>query len=525
MKNAVSLSGSVEDLPLLEILQVVSFCQKTGHLTVRAAEGDAAVVFDSGRVVAGYAWDVPALPLADPAPGPARERLVRERIAATLERLVRLREGEFAFHLSQEVPTALGGRDLAGEMLAGGINPEELMLDLAKKLDEDRRDAAAALEASFATPLAEADLLLEELALDEPAVEPPPAEAPPADGPALLLVDDEPEVCRIVGERLRAAGFGVVLAGDLLGARAAMERPRRPAAPVPNGRRRRAALGSGSLVPWRSRRRPLRDGARDAAARPADGRDHRREAAHPRQAGRGVAPGLEARPVEARPAAVRGGPARVRREAGQGPAAAARGPPRRDAPVGWAPARPAARPAAPPRRRRPGARRRARRGARGAARPPRSRHGGLPAAAHGAQLLPARGAVPGARRAAARPRGRRARWRTARASICSPASYRCRSDRRRPSPRPSPSGARGPGRCRPTVRCARWSTAWATSEPSGRPCCPCGRSTRRSRCVYGDAPGGAPLPDLSSLIDFTEQAGRALDQALLARRAPTELAC
>jgi hypothetical protein len=119
----VSLSGSVEDLPLLEILQVVSFCQKTGHLTVRAAAGDASVVFDSGRVVAGYAWDVPPLPAADPAPGPARDRVVRQRIASTLERLVRLREGEFAFHLSQQVPTALGGRDLAGEMLEGGINP------------------------------------------------------------------------------------------------------------------------------------------------------------------------------------------------------------------------------------------------------------------------------------------------------------------------------------------------------------------------------------------------------------------
>lgn len=220
----MSLSGSVEDLPLLEILQVVSFCQKTGHLTVSAAEGDAAVVFDSGRVVAGYAWDVPALPPGDPAPGPQRERVVRGRIGATLERLVRLREGEFAFHLSQQVPTTLGGRDLAGEMLEAGINPEELMLDLAKKLDEDRRDAAAALEASFAAPLVEEDLLLEELALDEPAVEAPAAEAAPADGPAVLLVDDEPEVCRIVGERLRAAGLGVVLAGDLASARAAMER-------------------------------------------------------------------------------------------------------------------------------------------------------------------------------------------------------------------------------------------------------------------------------------------------------------
>ena len=66
----MSLSGSVEDLPLLEILQVVSFCQKTGHLTVRAAAGDAAVVFESGRVVAGYAWDVPRFP----PPTPPRDR-------------------------------------------------------------------------------------------------------------------------------------------------------------------------------------------------------------------------------------------------------------------------------------------------------------------------------------------------------------------------------------------------------------------------------------------------------------------
>jgi hypothetical protein len=43
--------------------------------------------------------------------------------------------------------------------------------------------------------------------------------------------------------------------------------------------------------------------------------------------------------------------------------------------------------------------------------------------------------------------------------------------------------------------------------------------------VYGDTPGGAPLPDIAPLIDFTEQAGRALDQALAERRAPTELAC
>ncbi len=210
----MSLSGSVEDLPLLEILQVVSFCQKTGHLRVSSPQGEAAVVFDAGRVVSGFAWDVPPLPEGDPPAGTARERAVRERIALILERLVRLRDGDFAFNLSQEVPVTLAGRDLSGEMLPYGINPEELMLDLARKLDEDRRDAAAALEASFATP--DEDVVLEEL----PPEEPP---APPGSGPAVLLVDDEPDVCRVVGERLRAAGFGVSVASGPAEARGEMQ--------------------------------------------------------------------------------------------------------------------------------------------------------------------------------------------------------------------------------------------------------------------------------------------------------------
>jgi CheY-like chemotaxis protein len=219
----VSLSGSVEDLPLLEILQVVSFCRKTGHLTVRGSAGEAAIVFDAGRVVSGYAWDVPPLPPGDPTPGAARERVVHERVVHILEKLVRLRDGHFAFHLTQEVPLALGGRNLAGEMLPGGINPEELMLDLAKKLDEDRRDAAAALEASFATPATEEEAGLEELLLEEPPACPPAAE-PASRGPTVLLVDDEPEVSRVVGGRLAAAGFAVFTATSAGEARSEMER-------------------------------------------------------------------------------------------------------------------------------------------------------------------------------------------------------------------------------------------------------------------------------------------------------------
>jgi hypothetical protein len=37
--------------------------------------------------------------------------------------------------------------------------------------------------------------------------------------------------------------------------------------------------------------------------------------------------------------------------------------------------------------------------------------------------------------------------------------------------------------------------------------------------VYGDAPGGAELPPLEPLVAFVDEAGFALDEALLARRA------
>jgi CheY-like chemotaxis protein len=213
----VSLSGSVEDLPLLEILQVVAFCQKTGHLTVRTPGGEAAIVFDAGRVVAGYAWDVPALAPERPPEGPARELVVRQRLASLLERLVRLREGDFAFNLTEDVPAALAGRDLSAETLPYGINPEELMLDLARQLDEDRREASAKLEASFAAP-EDVELALEELPFEEEAVPPAPA------GPTVVLLDDEPDVRRVLGERLAGAGFEVAATGSPAGARREMER-------------------------------------------------------------------------------------------------------------------------------------------------------------------------------------------------------------------------------------------------------------------------------------------------------------
>lgn len=206
----MSLSGSVEDLPLLEILQVVAFTQRSGHLTVNATEGDAAVVFSAGRVVAGYIWDSPPLPPDAGGSPEARQAAIRQRMTSILQRLVRLREGEFSFNVSEAAPDRIGNRDLSTERLEDGINPEGLMLDLARQLDEDRRESAAAMEASFSTPLPP----------DPPAGEEPLAElshddSPRHGGPTVLLVDDESDVRRYVGEELMAAGCEVVEAEDV----------------------------------------------------------------------------------------------------------------------------------------------------------------------------------------------------------------------------------------------------------------------------------------------------------------------
>jgi CheY-like chemotaxis protein len=202
----VSLSGAVEDLPLFEILQVVAFSKRTGCLAVRTPEGDAGVVFKEGRVVAGFIWDVPPLgPEARALPPEVREDSNRGRITGVLQRLARLRHGEFVFTVAEEPPSHIGARDLGPETLENGINPEAMMLDLARQLDEDRRETSAVLEASLAVPPPERDeeTLLEELVLDE---------AP--GGPRVLLVDDEPDVRRLVGEQLARVGFDVVEATD-----------------------------------------------------------------------------------------------------------------------------------------------------------------------------------------------------------------------------------------------------------------------------------------------------------------------
>ena len=226
----MSLNGNLEDLPLLDILQIVSFSKKTGHLSIRADAGTGAIVFRDGFVVASFAWDAAPLDPRFANVGEAdRTSVIRTRIEIALETLIRLREGQFSFSLSEEPPASVGGRDITLETLSQGINPQELLLDLARGIDEDRRDSQAAVEDSFAeatlpgrldeSPRKPGDPGTQPVPVIErgpqaappPAVEPPPAARPNA---TLLLVDDEEEVRRVLTFVLEDAGYKVAAAED-----------------------------------------------------------------------------------------------------------------------------------------------------------------------------------------------------------------------------------------------------------------------------------------------------------------------
>jgi CheY-like chemotaxis protein len=260
----VSLTGNLEDLPLLDIIQIVSFSKKTGALSIRGEDGEAGIVFHEGLVICAFAADTAPLdPRFAALPTDQRDRVIRTRIEIALEQLIRLREGQFSFSLSDEAPAALGSRAVGLESLSAGINPQELLLDLARGMDEDRRNSAAAVEASFAVPEGPGAGPIPRVPAEPssdtyPSLRLPPgapakaasarvaaaAESRPPDGsgdgltvpvsivsvprtsaapPApsgptpirtLLLVDDEDDVRRVLAGWLRKGGYEVVEAED-----------------------------------------------------------------------------------------------------------------------------------------------------------------------------------------------------------------------------------------------------------------------------------------------------------------------
>ena len=195
----MALNGRLEDLNLLKILQIVAFAKKTGTLKVEGNIARGAVLFRDGVVLCALSSSTTPIlsPMAGRTLDQSRALLLEDEIRIALRELMGLREGRFEFVISTEPPTHFEGMDVRKFLLTKGVDPQELMLELEREIDNERKDSSSLLESSGAVA--------------PPDVEPTNIAVPSlADSDVtVLLVDDEPQVLDVVREELEGAGCTV----------------------------------------------------------------------------------------------------------------------------------------------------------------------------------------------------------------------------------------------------------------------------------------------------------------------------
>ena len=81
---------------------------------------------------------------------------MRDQALIALRELITLTDGSFQFERADTQISEVDGVDLKPFFLAGGIHPEDLLLRLAKDIDDDRRDGVEDVEIPDPTFVAEA---------------------------------------------------------------------------------------------------------------------------------------------------------------------------------------------------------------------------------------------------------------------------------------------------------------------------------------------------------------------------------
>ncbi len=202
----MALNGRLEDMNLLEILQIVAFSKKTGTLDVRARLARGSILFRSGRLLCAFSSSTAAAvrALSGKTLDPMAQAELVSLIRSSLRELVALRTGQFEFRLLRSLPVQWGDLDASSFLLGDGVDPQQILLELVREIDEARRDTARLLESSDGLEEVAAEAPLD--ALYESSEE---TASLSEAGFTVLLVDDEPQVIQIVSQELDDAGCPV----------------------------------------------------------------------------------------------------------------------------------------------------------------------------------------------------------------------------------------------------------------------------------------------------------------------------
>ena len=128
--------GQLEDLPIVDIVQVIALSRRSGRLLVENGAGQQVILgFQNGRIVSARTWETP--PLASqtlPATPEEREELVRCRVRGALRLLLSLEAGRFEFQAEDEPAPGLSRSSF--EELQEGLDAQGALLELLKQRDE-----------------------------------------------------------------------------------------------------------------------------------------------------------------------------------------------------------------------------------------------------------------------------------------------------------------------------------------------------------------------------------------------------
>jgi len=183
----MSLVGRLEDLALSDIFQIISLSKKTGTLVLKGEAGGAVVVFKEGQVVQAATDSLrdtlgnilitkgiiteqdleDSLAKQKELKGQKRlgqilvemgklddgtlEETIKSQIEAIIYSLLSWDDGFFNFELGQVEPTDKIQVSTHEFLLRSGINPEYLLMEGARVMDEKKRDADMGGEAAAGT--------------------------------------------------------------------------------------------------------------------------------------------------------------------------------------------------------------------------------------------------------------------------------------------------------------------------------------------------------------------------------------
>ncbi|HSF19063.1 MAG TPA: response regulator [Vicinamibacteria bacterium] len=205
----MGLRGQLEDLPLLDMLQIIAFSKKSGCLSVAGPPGRGAVVLRQGRVLFSYSWStLGRLRELSRGRSPLPDNSARQFIEVSLRDLAGLREGSFEFELAESIGE-LEGVQLGPYLLSEGLDPQELLLDLAVEMDNDRKETSSLLELAFEAPPPEEPREREHASPGQTS-----RQTRHPTGFSVVLVDDERPVTEVVGKELQRRGHRVFTASD-----------------------------------------------------------------------------------------------------------------------------------------------------------------------------------------------------------------------------------------------------------------------------------------------------------------------